>query len=286
MQLARLCQKLFNVPLALKPDHAEIIVAALAERLGIGSLTRLSGEALALYDDGPISTSFRNDPGYDLAGNVAVIPIHGTLVQRTGALRPICGMTGLDSIRQSFLTALTDHAVEAIVLDVDSPGGEMAGLLDMADTIYSARGTKPIWAILNESAYSAAYALASAADRVTVPRTGGTGSIGVIFMHVDWSQALTDAGLKVTFIQHGDRKTDGHPEIPLSKEARASFQQQIDAMGDMLVETIACNRGLAVRKVRDTQAATYLGADGVEQGLADQVLAPSAAFRRLVTSLA
>lgn len=290
MQLAHLAQHLFNVPLALTPGHAEIIVAALAERLGIASLTRLNGEVLALHsgamNDGPMSTSFRNDPGYDLAGNIAVIPVHGTLVQKTGALRPVCGMSGYDSIRQSFLTALTDQAVEAIVLDVDSPGGEIAGLLDLADTIYDARGEKPIWAILSESAYSAAYALASAADHITVPRTGGTGSIGVICVHMDWSAALTNAGLKATIIAFGDRKADGHPEIPLSKEARASFQQQIDTMGGLLVESIARYRNVSARTIRDMQAATYLGADGVEQGLADQVLAPDAAFRRLVASLA
>lgn len=290
-RFAHLAQRLFNTPLAIRPEKAEVIMAVLAERLGIASVTRLNGEALALdpmafYDDGPVGASARNDPGYDLAGNVAVIPVHGTLVQKTGALRPQSGMTGYDGLRQAFLTALEDSKVQAIVLDVDSPGGEVAGCFDLVDTIYAARGTKPIHAILAESAYSAAYALASAADRITVPRTGGTGSIGVICMHVDWSQALTEAGLKVTFIQYGDRKADGHPEIPLSKEARASFQQQIDTMGDLFVETVARNRNIAASKVRDTEAATYLGSAGVEQGLADQVAAPDAAFRALLAELA
>lgn len=289
-QLAHICQRLFNVPLAIKPDKAEVIIAALAERLGIASMVRLNGDAIALepmalYDE-PVPRGVRSDPGYDMAGAVAVIPVHGTLVQKTGALRPWSGMTGYDGIRQAFLTAIEDPEVQAIALDIDSPGGEVSGCFDLVDTIYGARGDKPIHAILSESAYSAAYALASAADRITVPRTGGTGSIGVICMHVDFSQALTSAGFKVTFIQYGDRKADGHPEIPLSKEALTRFQRDINTMGELFVETVARNRNIAASVVRDTEAATYLGSAGVELGLADQVAAPDAAFRALLTELA
>ncbi|HBO83311.1 MAG TPA: serine peptidase, partial [Cupriavidus sp.] len=166
------------------------------------------------------------------------------------------------------------------------PGGEVAGCFDLVDTIYGARGKKPIWSILNESAYSAGYAIASAADRVLVPRTGGVGSIGVICAHVDLSKALTSAGVKVTFITYGDRKADGHAEIPLSEEALARFQADIDSMGDLFVSTVARNRNISAATVRDTQAATYLGADGVELGLADEVAAPDAAFRALLSALA
>lgn len=294
MRFAHLAQRLFNTPLAIHPDKAEVIMAALAERLGIASMVRLNGDAIALepvafYGDEEYDHSEREssrDRGYDMAGPVAVIPVHGTLVQKTGTLRPFSGMTGYDGIRQAFLMALEDSSVEAIVLDVDSPGGEISGLFDLSDTIYGARDRKPIHAILGEVAYSAAYALASAADRITVPRTGGTGSIGVICMHVDWSRALDQAGIKVTFIHYGDRKADGHSEIPLSKEAFASFQRDIDTMGELFVQTVARNRNIAASVVRDTEAACYLGASGVEIGLADAVAAPDAAFRALLAELA
>jgi ClpP class serine protease len=133
-------------------------------------------------------------------------------------------------------------------------------------------------------AFSAAYALASAADRIIVPRTGGTGSIGVICMHVDFSKALDGAGIKVTFItsEGADRKADGHPEIPLSAEAYAALQADIDEMGQLFYDTVARNRGLAAAAVRDLKAATFLGAKGVDAGLADAVMAPDAAFRALV----
>jgi signal peptide peptidase SppA len=288
-RLPFLCQRIFNTPVAIHPRKAEVIMAALAERIGIANLVRMDGEAVSLEPmalDGEGYSRSGRDLGYDMAGPVAVIPVHGTLVQKNGKLRPYSGMTGYDGIRQSFLTALEDPAVEAIVLDVDSPGGEVAGCFDLVDTIHGARGEKPIHAILSESAYSAAYAIASAADRIVVPRTGGVGSIGVICMHVDWSQALDKAGLKVTFIQYGDRKADGHPELPLSKEAFQRFQADINTMGELFVETVARNRSIAASVVRDTEAATYLGSAGVELGLADAVAAPDAAFKALLAELA
>ena len=189
-------------------------------------------------------------------------------------------MTGYNGIRQALLSAIADPQVQRIALDINSGGGEVAGCFDLVDTIFELRGEKPIAAILTESAYSAAYAIASAADTIYVPRTGGTGSIGVICMHVDLSEALTKAGLKVTFITNegADRKTDGHSEIPLSKEALAAFQSEIDEMGALFQETVARNRGLAASAVRDMRAGTFMGSAGITAGLANAVRAPDAAF--------
>jgi ClpP class serine protease len=112
---------------------------------------------------------------------------------------------------------------------------------------FTAPGKKPIHAILTESAYSAAYAIASAADRISVPRTGGVGSVGVITMHLDWTQRIKDDGLKVTIITYGSRKAEGSPLRELSDEALAAIQQDINTMGELFVNTVARNRGLAQR---------------------------------------
>lgn len=291
-RLPFLSQRMFNTPVAIHPAKAEVIIAALADRLGVAHMFRANGESVALTpmafsdDDWGDSSSREPETGYDVIGDVAVIQICGTLVQKNGYLRPYSGMTGYDGIRQNLLTALYDPAVNAICLDIDSPGGEVAGCFDLVDEIYKARGEKPIWAILNEVAYSAAYAIASAADHITVPRTGGTGSIGVVCAHTDWSKALAGAGVKVTFIQFGDRKTDGASEKPLSDEALDRFQADITTMGELFVGTVARNRGMPAAKVRDTQASTFLGEAGVRQGLADAVMAPDAAFRDLLASIA
>lgn len=288
--LPRLAQRVFNTPLMLHPRKAEIVLAALSERLGIGMIGRLDGSTvapMAMEDDDYGFAEPGNNPraGYDMVGPVAVIPVQGTLVQKLGSLRPWSGMTGYDGIRQNLFSALDDSSVKAIVLDIDSPGGEVAGCFDIVDTIYAARGKKPIWAILNESAYSAAYAIASAADKIYVPRTGGVGSIGVICAHVDMSQALTSAGIKVTFITYGDAKADGHSEIPLSDDAKIRFQSDIDTMGQLFVDTVARNRNISAATVRDTQAATFMGDKGVALGLADEVAAPDAAFRALIQQI-
>lgn len=294
MRFAHLAQRLFNTPLAIRQEKAEVIMAALAERMGISQITRADGSPMRpmAYDDDWGEDFSRSgyvpDVGYDMVGDtpVAMVSVQGTLVQKLGTLRPYSGMTGYDGLRESMLRAHADPAVGAIALNVDSPGGEVAGCFDLVDTIYNLRGDKPIWAILTESAYSAGYAIASAADRIIVPRTGGVGSIGVITMHIDWSKALTEAGLAVTFIKYGDRKADFHPEIALSPEALAAAQADINEMGELFVSTVARNRNIAADSVRDTQAACYMGANGVSQGLADAVMAPDAAFLALLDELA
>ncbi|MDR5797240.1 S49 family peptidase [Caballeronia sp. LZ008] len=288
--LPRLATRMFNTPVAIHPRKAEIVVAALADRLGIGGMVRLDGTGIvpmAMEDDeyGFAEPGRTPRAGYDNVGGVAVIEVQGTLVQKLGSLRPYSGMSGYDGIRQNLLMALDDPDVSAIALDIDSPGGEVAGCFDLVDMIYGARGVKPIWSILNESAYSAAYAIASAADRIIVPRTGGVGSIGVISAHVDLSEALSKAGMKVTFITYGDYKADGHSEIPLAPDALARFQADINTMGELFVETVARNRNIAAATVRDTQAATFMGEKGVALGLADEVAAPDAAFRALIQSI-
>lgn len=293
-RFARLGAKVFNKPQAIHEDKCELIMGALSERLGLSTITRLGGEQMVIRpgawwddeDDGPVAKTESFDTrGYDVEFGVAKIEIEGTLVQKNYALRPESGMTGYDGIQQNFVEAMQDDRVRAIWLDIDSPGGEVAGMFDLADLIYSARGRKPIWAILNESAFSAAYALASAADRITVPRTGGVGSIGIVWMHCDLSQRLANEGVKVTFVKRGTRKVDGAPEIPLSEEALARFQKEIDTVGEMFEATVGRNRGLSADKIRDMNANTFLGADGVSQGLADVVLSPDAAFRALLDEL-
>jgi ClpP class serine protease len=290
-QFAHLATRLFNTPLALHERKAEIALGALAERLGIASMVKLSGIPIAPVawddDDDVAFSSSRSrgtDGGYDVLGKVAVISVTGTLVHKLGSLRPYSGMTGYDGLRQAYLTAHADPAVAAIAMVYDTGGGEVAGVADLADTMLEMRGNKPVWSILSEAALSAGYWLACTADKVVVPRTGGTGSIGVICMHVDMSEALTKNGLKVTFITSdgADRKTDGHSEIALSEDALTAFKAEIDAMGEIFYDSVARSRGLTIDQVRGFKAGTFMGADGVTAGLADAVMAPDAAFAAMI----
>lgn len=285
-----LAQRLFNVPLAIREEKAEIIMAALAQRLGIGQFVRSDGAVMSFDDDDDYLGSedaVESPRGYTLVPGtgVAVIQIYGTLVQKLGSLRPYSGMTGYNGIRQNLLTALADKKVEAIMLDIDSPGGEVAGCFDLADTIYTSRSRKPIWAVLSENAFSAAYALASSTQKVIVPRTGGTGSIGVICLHVDFSTALKKAGVAVTVLKYGEHKDDGAEFAPLSDEVYKRAMIDINTMGAMFDNLVARNRGMSAKRVKSYQASVFMGASGVDVGLADSVMSPDAAMRALIKSL-
>jgi ClpP class serine protease len=286
-----LAQRLFNVPLAIKPEKAEIVMAALAERFGITHLFGPSGVVVfngqRAFDQDDVGAAGRDRQcGYSVTRDgVAVIEVCGTLVHRLGSLRPYSGMTGYDGIRANMLHALANGSVRAILLDIDSPGGEVTGCFDLADAIYAARSVKPCWAILNESAYSAAYALASACARITVPRTGGTGSIGAVWLHSEMSRALDKDGITVTVIRSASRKFEGNNVEPLSDAARARAQAEVDRTAALFVATVARNRGLGATRIADTEAACFTGALGVQAGLADAVMAPDAAYRSLVASL-
>lgn len=282
-----LAQRMFNTPLAIHPAKAEVILGALSDRLGITSM-RLNGEVLALkgtaIDDEDEGATY-SEAGYEVEIGVAKIDVDGTTVMKLGSLRPYSGMTGYDGLRENIMEALNDVRVRAIMLDIDSPGGEVSGLFDFVDFLAWANTQKPVYAVLTESAYSAGYAIASAARKIYVPRTGGTGSIGVIWMHCDFSQAIKDAGVTVTFITRGALKADGAEELPLSPEARARAQADIDTIGGIFEATVAQNRGLSEKKIRDMQAGTFLGADSVKQGLADEVMSPDAAFRDILEEI-
>nr|WP_250327146.1 S49 family peptidase [Morganella morganii] len=273
-----MAQKLFNTPLAIHPQKAEVIVSSLTERLGITQIR----SAMMEDDDEYFSRKARKDSGYDVLEGIAIIPVYDTLVQKLGTLRPYSGMTGYDGIRRVFLTAVNDPEVKGICLDIDSPGGEVAGCFDLVDLIYAERGKKPIHAILSENAFSAAYAIASAADKIYVPRTGGVGSVGVIVIHCDWSQHIKDDGLKVSIITYGNRKAESNPYVALSDEAKAAIQHDVDEMGRLFVSTVSRNRGLSETVIRNTQAACYLAAEGVQMGLADVVASPDVAFQELM----
>lgn len=202
---------------------------------------------------------------------VAVLNISGALVHRP--MPDMCGMGPISytEIRRNLDAALSDEAVQAVILRMDTPGGMASGCFDLTDHIYASRGSKPIIALVDDSAYSAGYAIASACDEIWVSRTGGVGSAGVVFFHRDFSEANKKAGVTVTAIYSGDRKIDFNPNFPLSEEARAEGQASTDQIREMFVGAVAEYRGMTADAVRATQAACYTGQAAVAAGFADKV---------------
>ena len=218
----------------------------------------------------------QNKP-FAFQNGVAIIPIHGSLINRFGQCYGY--VTGYNFIRRQRDAAMADPDVTAIVYDVNSGGGEAAGCFELADESFALRGTKPTISVVDSACYSAAYALASTSDQVVVTPTGGAGSVGVYTMHVDMSKMLEDWGLNITLIHAGEHKVDGHPYAELPEDVRADMQKSVDATYNKFVESVARNRNLSVEAVKDTQARCYSADDALALGLIDSVASPIEAIR-------
>lgn len=217
-------------------------------------------------------------PGVSTYGSVGILDICGALVARPAGW---CSPQAYEEIHDAFDSMMADPAIQSIVMRLDSPGGEAAQVLDLADHIRESRGDKPIIAMVDDMAYSAAYAIASAADQIWVTRSGGVGSVGVVAYHVDQSEFNKKLGVSIEYLYAGERKIDGNPHEPLSNGARSQFQSEIDRLYDLFVETVAANRGLDVEAVRATEAGMYHGERAVDARMADRV----GTFRDLLAEL-
>lgn len=268
MRYLRIAERLFNRPLMVSESKLNVLLSLFGQRSGLA----LAG--LPTVDMIEVSDGDRRRAGYSAKNGIGLIGIYGPLMHRRLDMEfPSGGPTTYAELRQAFDLALADDAVQGIVLDIDSPGGEVSGAFDLADHIYRSRSIKPITAVVNESAYSAAYLLASAASRIVIPRTGGAGSIGVIATHADFSRAEEAQGITVTHVYAGARKADFSPHVPLSPEAVARLQETVNDTYALFVDTVARHRGLKTQAVRDTQAGIFEGEKAVAHKLADEVSA-------------
>jgi signal peptide peptidase SppA len=212
-------------------------------------------------------------PASRAVDSVAVIPVFGSLSHRMGMFSDFSGGTSYTGIRGALRSALADPNVSAILLEIDSPGGNVDGLPELADELYAARGQKPIGAIANTMAASAAYWLGSQVDDFAVTPSGVVGSIGVYMMHVDESQMNERIGLSVTYISAGEHKTEGNPDAPLSDEAREYLQSQVDAIYGQFVDAVARGRGASKKAVRETygQGRVLMAGPALKVGMVDRI---------------
>lgn len=257
--LSHLACRLFGTPLLIAPAKLDVIVSVLAPRLGLQAPP--PAQLAIPPPPSPAASS----------GDIAVIPVYGTLVKRTLGLDALSGLTSYASLAQQLDAAVADPKVGAILLEIDSGGGEASGVFELGRQIRAASAIKPVWAIANDSAFSAAYALGASAQRLYLTETGGAGSIGVIALHVDQSAKDAADGLRYTSVTAGARKDDFSPHAPLSPEAHASLQAEVDRLYGVFTDHVAAMRGLDPQAVRDTEAALFFGSQAVDAGLADGV---------------
>jgi signal peptide peptidase SppA len=204
---------------------------------------------------------------------VAVLPLYGVIAPKATLMSDISGGTSLYDWRRAFGEALADPNVAAILIDVDSPGGVTDLVPEVAADIRGARGRKPIVAVANTMAASAAYWLAAQADELVVTPSGEVGSIGVLCAHDDISGLQQQMGVKTSLISAGKYKTEGNPFEPLSEEARAALQERVDEMYGMFTRDVAKGRRVTAGQVRDGfgEGRLVSALNAVKLGMADRV---------------
>lgn len=250
---------------------SECLAQASAELSSIRDREAAEGETMSSDSFWPEADSWRAYfRPYNVENGTLSIPIKGILLHDFGYQFGSYA-TGYVYIRKALERGLSDPAVQRIAMLISSGGGEVAGNFDLVDAIYARRGEKPITAFVDEHAYSAAYSLASVADKIIMPRTGGVGSVGVVTAHVDYSENLKEAGVKIQFIHAGEHKVDGNPYEPLPEEVKNRMQARIDGLYDIFTATVARNLGVDEQVVRDTEALTYDADEATSLGLAHEI---------------
>ena len=212
--------------------------------------------------------------GFSFAeGGVAIIPVMGTLVRRSTFMSAESGLTSYHHIETMAEDAFADPAVNSVLLEIDSCGGEAGGVFDLAEKLrrLARSSRKPMWAVADEAALSAAYAIATAADQIWLTRTAEVGSIGVVAVHTDQSAADKEMGFSYSFIHAGRHKIDANPHEPLSASARERIQRDVDALHQQFAALVAGHRNLSPSAVLGTEAAVYRGQAAITAGLADRV---------------
>ena len=206
-------------------------------------------------------------------GTIAVVPIRGVITQHGfgGLFGLMFGGVSLDVLGEEIDRLVADEDVGAIVLDIDSPGGSVYGTTEMAAKIQAARDIKPIVAVANSMATSAAYDIAASASQVVATPGGQVGSIGVLNVHMDTTEAEEAEGIKTTVISAGEYKAEGWG--PLTEEAEAAMKKQVNAYYETFVSDVAKGRGVTPKLVKETygQGRVVNAEDALRAGMVDRV---------------
>jgi len=283
-----IASRLFNTPLALAESKAGIIANAIGSRVFGANLSLLSQESIqATVLADTLSDNYCDIEQVSIARGVGVIRIEGSLIHKGGFIGASSGQTSYQGLSSQVAAAsrLFDGGeIKALVLELDSFGGEVAGIRDIAAQIYSLSKKLPTISIINDNACSAAYWLASQANSIVASPTSIVGSIGVVSIHVNMAAALAGEGLDVKIITSGKHKADGNSYEALSKEVESEMRSDFDSIREMFAEDVARGRRKKVTKATAlaTEAKTYTGQKAFEVGLVDAIENPSVAFEAFV----
>jgi signal peptide peptidase SppA len=270
-------------PWALMPERLSAL-AAVISRWSQGTPASDAAK-FQIQTDRVLRDTRRQTSAAISGGGIAVIPIYGVITQRGNMVDDVSGpgMVSTQLVAQMLRQAVADDAVSQILLDIDSPGGSVYGVSELGDAILSARSQKPVVAIANSLAASAAYWVGSQASEFYVTAGGEVGSIGVWQAHFDYSQALAAEGVTPTLISAGKFKVEGNPYAPLSEEAQGFMQSRVDDYFLGFTKAIAKGRNLPIAQVRDGMGqGRVLGADAaLAQNMVDGIASFEEVVRRM-----
>lgn len=297
-RFAQIAQRLFDTPLMYDARKAEAFLRGLGSRIAgdtivianpesaIDHVAGANGRPLAGKIGGRIERAYSraNMLPFDMIENVAIIPVEGSLVHKGAWLGNSSGETSYQGLQAQIAMARKSNQVRGVVFEYDSYGGEVNGGFETARDIALLSKEKPTISILTDWAYSAGYLLASQSRQIVMPRYGGTGSIGVIMIHADYSQQLENEGIKLTIVRSGRKKADGNPFEPLNADVAEKWQAQADTIRQEFAAVVAQGRKNRITKAKAlaTEAGVYDANEAVAMGLADAVGDPVEAFDAFV----
>lgn len=293
----KIAAQLFGRPLAITEHHAEIMARVFDEKMGIVSSNTINGVALdaraviqkvaeverqALARDATFDRDRRKP--YRMDGNIAVIEIDGVLVHKGGWLDAWCGFIGYDYLLSMFEEAQHDPDVLGIWVEMNSPGGAVAGLFQFVEELAqmtAEAGGKPIYAWVNEQACSACYAILSVCDKAYGPIGAMVGSIGCIATLKTINRALDDAGVDIEIFRSRPRKARGGPYEPMDDETRERIQRSVDEADDIMAAIVAAGRNLSLDTIDDMGGDWFEGDEALSLGLIDGIVTEREAWSML-----
>ena len=283
MRYLRLLSWVAGAAWAIEDAKAQMMLDVLVSRAigGVRAFDREDERFERERDERQAAERRRNEP----QDGVAIVPVMGVISPRVQDVEGLSTGGGMSA--EGFAAGMrqlaADPNVSGIVLDINSPGGNVYGIAEAAEAIREARGAKPVWAVAHHQAASAAYWLASVAEQLVVTPSAEVGSIGVYSYHEDVSKRLDMLGVKPTLIKAGPNKAEGHPAFALGEEAAAYAQSRVDDYYAMFVRDVAKGRGVPVSTVRDSfGGGRMVGAqEAVRLGMADRVDSLAGTVKRM-----
>lgn len=270
--MSSISELFFGKPWAVEESLLEPMTDIVYRHLDGKKLSDEDIQAITRFQ--PTRRTRPEDRRYEVVGGAAIIPIYGVISKRANLVERISQGVGTSTLvlAEDIRAALNDDEVKEIILDIDSPGGSVGGVSEVADLIYNSRGKKPINAYANGLMASAAYWIGSAADNIYATKTTQVGSIGVYSVVYDATVMQHNRGIKTHVIRAGKYKAAGNPEKAFTEEDHKVIQTQIMKFFDLFAGDVKKFRGFSDEQISAVaNGLTFLGNEALELGLIDEI---------------